>query len=102
MTADVMSRPTEVSGYAAAPALAATGAAAKASAATSAPVHQLTEEEIGLLEEMEEAASDEEIAAALASIQSADVAGVAAKEAAEATREAWDYISPEDLEEATQ
>ena len=102
VTADVMTRLVEVSGDAAAPAVAATGAAASASAATSAPVRQLTEEEIGLLEEMEEAASDEEISAALASIQAADVAGVAAKEAAEATREAWGYISPEDLEEATQ
>ena len=102
VTADVMSRLVEVSGDAAAPAVAATGAAASASTATSAPVRQLTEEEIGLLEEMEEAASDEEISAALASIQAADVAGVAAKEAAEATREAWGYISPEDLEEATQ
>lgn len=37
---------------------------------------------------MEEAASDEKISAALASIQAADVAGVAAKEAAEATHEA--------------
>lgn len=95
VTADVMTRLVEVSGDAAAPAVAATGAAASASTATSAPVRQLTEEEIGLLEEMEEAASDE-------SIQAVDVAGVAAKEAAEATREAWGYISPEDLEEATQ
>lgn len=102
VTADVMTRLVEVSGDAAAPAVAATGAVASASTATSAPVRQLTEEEIGLLEEMEEAASDEEISAALASIQAADVAGVAAKEAAEATREAWGYISPEDLEEATQ
>ena len=102
VTADVITRLVEVSGDAAAPAVAATGAAASASTATSAPVRQLTEEEIGLLEEMEEAASDEEISAALASIQAADVAGVAAKEAAEATREAWGYISPEDLEEATQ
>ena len=80
VTADVMTRLVEVSGDAAAPAVAATGAAASASTATSAPVRQLTEEEIGLLEEMEEAASDEEISAALASIQAADVAGVAAKE----------------------
>jgi len=56
------------SGDAAAPAVAATGAAASASIATSAPVRQLRGEEIGLLEEMEEAASDEEISAALASI----------------------------------
>ena len=95
VTADVMTRLVEVSGDAAAPAVAATGAAASASTATSAPVRQLMEEEIGLLEEIEEAASDEEI-------QAVDVAGVAAKEAAEATREAWGYISPEDLEEATQ
>ena len=80
VTAHVMTRLVEVSGDAAAPAVAATGAAASASTATSAPVRQLTEEEIGLLEEMEEAASDEEISAALASIQAADVAGVAAKE----------------------
>ena len=102
VTADVMTRLLEVSGDAAAPAVAATGAAASASTTTSAPVRQLTEEEIGLLEEMEEAASDEEISAELALIQAADVVGVAAKEAAEATREAWGYISPEDLEEATQ
>ena len=74
-----MSRLAEVSIDAAAPAVAATGAAASASTAASAPVRQLMEEEIGLLEEMEEAASDEEISAALASIQAADVAGVAAK-----------------------
>ena len=63
-----MSRLAEVSGDAAAPAVAATGAAALGSTATNAPVRQLTEEEIGLLEEMEEAASDEEISATLASI----------------------------------
>ena len=61
VTADVMTRLVEVSGDAAAPAVAATGAAASASTPTSAPVRQLTEEEIGLLEEMEEAAFDEEI-----------------------------------------
>ena len=58
VTADVMSRLAEVSGDAAAPAVAATGAAALGSTATSAPVRHLTEEEIILLEEMEEAASD--------------------------------------------
>ena len=68
VTADVMSRQAEVSGDAAAPAVAAKGAATLGSTATSAPVRQLMEEEIGLLEEMEEAASDEEISAALASI----------------------------------
>ena len=81
-----MGRLAEVSGDAAAPAVAATGAAASIGTATSAPVRQLTEEEIGLIEEMEEAASDEEISAALESIRAANVAGVAAKEAAEATR----------------
>ena len=87
VTSDVMSRLADVASEGA-PALAATDAAASAGAAGSAPVRQLTEEELGLLEEMEEAASDEEIAAALASIQAADVAGVAAAEAPEATREA--------------
>ncbi|MGC6496378.1 MAG: hypothetical protein ACON4I_00540 [Candidatus Puniceispirillaceae bacterium] len=101
VTSDVMSRLADVASEGA-PALAATDAAASAGAAGSAPVRQLTEEELGLLEEMEEAASDEEIAAALASIQAADVAGVAAAEAAEATREAWGNINPEDLAEATQ
>jgi hypothetical protein len=51
---------------------------------------------------MAEAASEEEVSAALASIEAADVAGVAAKEAAEATRQAWGYIDPDDLQEATQ
>ena len=86
VTADVMGRLAGVSGDAAAPAVAATGAAASVSTAASAPVRQLMEEEIGLFEEMAEAASDEEIFAALQSIRAADVAGVAAKEAAEATR----------------
>ena len=46
VTADVMTRLVEVSGDAAAPAVAATGAAASASIATSAPVRQLRGEEI--------------------------------------------------------
>ena len=50
----------------------------------------------------EDAASDEEVAAALASIDDADVAGIAAAEAAKATKEAWANISQEDLAEATQ
>ena len=50
----------------------------------------------------EDAASDEEVAAALASIDDADVAGIAAAEAAKATKEAWANISQEDLVEATQ
>ena len=89
VTADVMSRLAEVSGDVSAPAVVATSAAASASTVTIVPVRQLMEEEIGLLEELEGAASDEEIAAALASIQSADVASFANKEAAEATCEAW-------------
>ena len=50
----------------------------------------------------EDAASDEEVAAALASIDDADVAGIAAAEAAKAKKEAWANISQEDLAEATQ
>ena len=50
----------------------------------------------------EDAASDEEVAAALASIDDADVAGIAAAEAAKATKEAWANLSQEDLAEATQ
>ena len=50
----------------------------------------------------EDAASDEEVAAALASIDDADVAGIAAAEAAKATKEAWANISQEDLAEVTQ
>jgi DNA-directed RNA polymerase specialized sigma54-like protein len=77
-----------------------------AGGATAAPagvdLSQLTEEEIGLLEEAAEAASEEEVTAALNEIMAADVAGIAAKEAAEATREAWKYINPEDLQEATE
>ena len=77
-----------------------------AGGATAAPagvdISQLKEEEIGLLEEAAEAASEEEVTAALNEIMAADVAGIAAKEAAEATREAWKYINPEDLQEATE
>ena len=48
----------------------------------------------------EDAASDEEVAAALASIDDADVAGIAAAEAAKATKEAGANISQEDLARA--
>ena len=54
-----------------------------------------------LSEEALEAASEGDIAAALDEIASADIAGVAAAEAAEATKEAWANISQEDLAEAT-
>ena len=54
-----------------------------------------------LSEEALEAASEGDIAAALDEIANADVAGVAAAEAAEATKEAWENISQEDLAEAT-
>ena len=54
-----------------------------------------------LSEEALEAASDGDIAAALDEIANADIAGVAAAEAAEATKEAWNNISQEDLAEAT-
>ena len=51
-----------------------------------------------LSEEALEAASEGDIAAALDEIANADIAGVAA---AEATKEAWNNISQEDLAEAT-
>ncbi len=54
-----------------------------------------------LSEEALEAASEGDIAAALDEIANADIAGVAAAEAAEATKEAWNNISQEDLAEAT-
>ena len=54
-----------------------------------------------LSEEALEAASEGDIAAALDEIASADIASVAAAEAAEATKEAWVNISQEDLAEAT-
>ena len=54
-----------------------------------------------LSEEALEAASEGDIAAALDEIVNADIAGVAAAEAAEATKEAWNNISQEDLAEAT-
>ena len=54
-----------------------------------------------LSEEGLEAASEGDIAAALDEIANADIAGVAAAEAAEATKEAWANISQEDLAEAT-
>ena len=57
--------------------------------------------DINLAEEAEEAASEAEVDAALGSIAAADIAGVAATEAAAATKDAWENISPEDLEEAT-
>ena len=59
-------------------------------------------EDINLAEEALEAASEEEVNAALAEIEAADIAGIAAAEAAEATKNAWQYINPEDLAEATQ
>jgi len=46
-------------------------------------------------------AEEAEVDAALESIAAADIAGVAATEAAAATKEAWENISQEDLEEAT-
>ena len=49
----------------------------------------------------EDEASAEQIQAALAEIQSSDVAGIAAAQAATATKEAWEGISQEDLAEAT-
>ena len=55
-----------------------------------------------LADSAEALASDEDVAAALAEIDNADIAGVAAAEAAEATKEAWANISQEDLQEATQ
>ena len=58
--------------------------------------------DIDLAQEAEEAASPEEVAAALLDIDKAVIAGVAAAEAAEATKEAWANISQEDLAEATQ
>lgn len=105
VTKDVMDRAVQEANAAGSAASGATVAAdgnAVVNATANAAGRQLTEEEIGLLEEMAEAASDEEVSAALASIEAADVAGVAAKEAAEATRQAWGYIDPEDLQEATQ
>ena len=54
-----------------------------------------------LSDEALEAASEGDIAAALDEIANADIAGVAAAEAAEATKEAWANISQEDLAEAT-
>ena len=54
-----------------------------------------------LSEEPFEAASEGNIAAALDENANADIAGVAAGEAAEATKQAWNNISQEDLAEAT-
>lgn len=51
--------------------------------------------------DLDDAASQEEVQAALASIQTSDVAGIAAEEAAAATKEAWEGISQDDLAEAT-
>lgn len=51
--------------------------------------------------DLDDAASEEEVQAALASIETADVAGIAAEEAAAATKEAWEGISQDDLAEAT-
>jgi hypothetical protein len=47
--------------------------------------------------ELDDAASAEEVQAALESIETADVAGIAAEEAAAATKEAWEGISQDDL-----
>ena len=52
-------------------------------------------------EEALEAASEGDIAAALDEIANADIAGVAAAEAAEATKEAWNNISQEAAKIAT-
>ncbi|MAB19300.1 MAG: hypothetical protein CMN39_07305 [SAR116 cluster bacterium] len=89
-------------GQASAAGTAVPAAGSAAGAPAGVDLSQLTEEEIGFLEEAAEAASDEEVTAALNEIMVADVAGIAAKEAAEATREAWKYIDPEDLQEATE
>ena len=51
--------------------------------------------------DLDDAASEEEVQAALASIETSDVAGIAAEEAAAATKEAWEGISQDDLAEAT-
>ena len=61
----------------------------------------LANADINLADEAAEAASEEEVNAALDKIAASDIAGVAAAEAAAATKEAWENISPEDLEEAT-
>ena len=102
VTKDVMDRALQEANVAGSAATVAADGNAVVNATANAAGRQLTEEEIGLLEEMAEAASEEEVSAALASIEAADVAGVAAKEAAEATRQAWGYIDPDDLQEATQ
>ena len=57
--------------------------------------------DINLAEDADEAASEAEVDAALETIAAADIAGVAAAEAAAATKDAWENISAEDLEEAT-
>ena len=61
----------------------------------------MAEFDIDLAAEELEAASDEEINAAFARIADADVAGVAAANVAELTKDAWQNISREDLAEAT-
>ena len=61
----------------------------------------MAEFDIDLAAEKLEAASDEEINAAFARIADADVAGVAAANVAELTKDAWKNISREDLAEAT-
>ena len=53
--------------------------------------------DINLADEAAEAASEPEFNAALDQIAAADVAGIAAAEAAAATKEAWENISTEDL-----
>ena len=61
----------------------------------------LSEFDIDLAAEELEAASDEEINAAFARIADADVAGIAAVNVTELTKDAWKNISREDLAEAT-
>ena len=61
----------------------------------------MAEFDIDLAAEKLEAASDEEINDAFARIADADVAGVAAANVAELTKDAWKNISREDLAEAT-
>lgn len=61
----------------------------------------MAEFDVDLAAEELEAASDEEINAAFARIADADVAGVAAANVAELTKDAWKNISREDLAEAT-
>lgn len=61
----------------------------------------MAEFDVDLAAEQLEAASDEEINAAFARIAEADVAGIAAADIQELTKDAWKNISREDLAEAT-